>query len=95
MPDHHSQTGLGSAPLGRRSTLSRITVPSMIGSSELWVSQAARRVSRGWSRSKAVATAVPYRSVSVTVRMSGSPQVSGWPKTNSPPCLGGRPPFGS
>ncbi len=27
----------------------------------------------------------------VTVSVSGMPQVSGWPKTNSPPCPGGRP----
>ncbi|MFE0683836.1 hypothetical protein ACFW17_23890 [Streptomyces sp. NPDC058961] len=41
VPDHHSQTGSGSAPWSRRSALSRITVPSMIGSVSGCVSQAA------------------------------------------------------
>lgn len=53
---------------------------------------AARRVSRGWSRSHACAVAVPYRLVLVWVTAVPSPQVAGSPKTNSPPCLDGRPP---
>ncbi|MCW2884773.1 MAG: hypothetical protein JWL58_1635 [Streptosporangiaceae bacterium] len=41
VPDHQSQTGLGSPPPGRWSTCSRITVPSMMGSSPWCSSQAA------------------------------------------------------
>jgi hypothetical protein len=32
VPDHHSQTGIFTPPLGSFSTDRRITVPSMIGS---------------------------------------------------------------
>lgn len=94
VPDHHSQTGLFTPPLGSFATVNRITVPSMIGNGPTWSSHAARRVSRGRSRSQACAVAVPYRSVLVTVTAVASPHVTGSPKTNSPPCLGGRPPCG-
>lgn len=53
--------------------------------------QAARRVILGCSRSQACAVAVPYKRVWVLVRIWGTPQVAGSAKTNSPPCLGGRP----
>ncbi|GHC75494.1 hypothetical protein GCM10010507_63410 [Streptomyces cinnamoneus] len=32
VPDHHSQTGLFTPPLGSLSTVKRMTVPSMMGS---------------------------------------------------------------
>ncbi len=54
-----------------------------------------RRVSRGCSRSHACAVAFPWSRVSVVVTACSVPQVVGSPKTNSPPCLGGRPPLGS
>ncbi|GAA3709339.1 hypothetical protein GCM10022224_088610 [Nonomuraea antimicrobica] len=52
--DHHSHTGFGIAPLGRRSTSKRITVSSITGSSAS-SAQATRRVNRGCSRSHATA----------------------------------------
>ncbi|CAM5655322.1 hypothetical protein SHIRM173S_07648 [Streptomyces hirsutus] len=58
--EHHSQTGFGLRPPGRRSTLRRINVPCRMGSSSLaWFSQGPRWVSRGCIRSQAVAVAVP------------------------------------
>lgn len=59
VPDHYSHTGLGVAPLGRRSTFRRITVPSITGSAPSWAVQAERWVSLGWSRSQARAAATP------------------------------------
>ncbi|QFZ24259.1 SDR family oxidoreductase [Saccharothrix syringae] len=59
--EHHNQTGLFTPPLGSRSTVSRMTVPSMIGSGAVWSIQAARRVRRGCSRFHACAVAVPTR----------------------------------
>ena len=55
----HNQTGFGARSPGRCSTCSPIRVPSMTGSSPSWSSQQARRVSRGWTGSQLVATAVP------------------------------------
>ncbi|AEY86856.1 hypothetical protein SHJG_1580 [Streptomyces hygroscopicus subsp. jinggangensis 5008] len=56
---HHSQTGLLTPPLGSFSTTRRMTVPSLRGRGPSWSSQAARRVSRGYSRSHARAVAFP------------------------------------
>lgn len=92
--EDHSHSGSGSPPPGSRSTSRRINVPSMMGSSPSLSIQAERVVSRGWMRSQAIARAVPYRSVTCTVAVFGSPQVSGLAKRNSLPCLGGRPPWG-
>ena len=57
--EHHSHTGLAWPPLGRRSTVSLMRVPSMIGSGPWCPVQAARLVRRGWSRFQACAVAVP------------------------------------
>ena len=48
-------------------------------------------MSRGWTRSHAAATAMPYREVTVLVVMSGSGHASGWDSASSRPCLRGRP----
>src|SRR5260370_168186 len=76
---------------GRRPAYSGIGLPSMTGSSPWWSSQAARRASCWCSRGQAVAAAVPYRDVSVTVVTAGSGQVAGSPRTSLAPCRGGRP----
>jgi hypothetical protein len=47
--EDHSHNGFGSRSPGRRSTWSRIRVPSMTGSAPSWASQQPRWVSRGWS----------------------------------------------
>lgn len=72
----------------------RMPEPAMIGSGPSWSSHAARRVSRGCSRSHARAIALPWSRVSVVVTACSVPQVAGSPKTNPPPCFGGRPPSG-
>ncbi len=59
VPDHHSQTGLGVAPLGRWSMSRRITVPSMMGRVPSAAAQEERWVSLGCSRSQERASAVP------------------------------------
>jgi hypothetical protein len=59
VPDHHSQIGLFTPPLGNFATTRRMTVPSMMGSGPSWFIQAARRVSLGWSLSHACAVAFP------------------------------------
>ena len=48
----------------------------MTGSRPSWSSQPARRASRWCSRPQAVAVAVPYRAVSVTVVAAGPGQVA-------------------
>ncbi|CAL9463356.1 hypothetical protein SUDANB146_03828 [Streptomyces sp. enrichment culture] len=90
-PGHHSHTGSGVAPLGRCPARGRITVPPITGRAPGSAVQAERWVSRGWSRSQARAVAVPWRRAAVTVCVPEVPRVSGSPKTDSPPCRGGRP----
>ena len=48
--------------------------------------------SRWCSRPQAMAVAVPYRAVSVTVAATGAGQVFGSASLNAAPCRGGRPP---
>lgn len=57
--DGHSHTGFASPSLGQCSTVRRMTVPSMIGKGPACSVQAARRVSRGCSRSHSWTVAVP------------------------------------
>lgn len=59
VPDHHSHTGLCTPPLGSFSTTRRTMAPSMMGSGPSWLSQTARRVSRGCSVSHACAVVLP------------------------------------
>jgi hypothetical protein len=56
---HHRQIGFGSPPCGRWSTVTRTTVPLMIGSSSAWLCQALFRVSRRCGRSKDCAIVGP------------------------------------
>lgn len=56
--DHQSQTGLAVPPEGSRSTVSRTTVPSMIGSVPVWLVQAVRWVNRGCNACQARTVAV-------------------------------------
>ena len=55
----HSHSGFGVPVPGSRSTWSRITVPSMIGSGQSWSAQAPVWVSLGCNRSQERACAVP------------------------------------
>jgi len=59
VPDHHSQTGFGVAPLGRWSMSRRMTVPSTMGRVPSAEAQDERWVSLGWSRFQERAVAVP------------------------------------
>jgi hypothetical protein len=61
VPDHHSQTGFGVAPLGRWSMSRRISVPSTMGRVPSAAAQEERWVSLGCRRSQERALAVPQR----------------------------------
>src|SRR5258706_200557 len=63
----------------------------MTGSSPSWSAQAPRPVSLGCSRFQELATAVPYRVVSVVVVTAGRGQVLSSASLNSSPCRDGRP----
>lgn len=63
----------------------------MTGSGPSWSGQAARWVSRGWTRSQAAAMAIPYRDVTVLVVTCGAGHAAGSDSASSPPCLRGRP----
>jgi len=66
-------------------------VPSTTGSSPSWPSQPARLVSRWCSRPHALARAVPYRVVWVSVVTAGAGQVWGSASLSAAPCRSGRP----
>ena len=59
VPDHHSQTGFGVAPLGRWPMSRRMTVPLMIERVPSAAAQEERWVSLGCSQSREQALAVP------------------------------------
>ena len=74
--DDHSHSGSGLRSPGRWPTASRIKVPSTTGSSPSWPSHPARRASCWCSLPQAMAAAVPYLLVSVTVVTAGAGQVA-------------------
>ena len=89
--DDHSHSGSGLRSPGRRSTCSRMRVPSMTGSSPSWFSHPARLASRWCSRPQAMAAAEPYRVVWVRAVTAGAGQGCFPASRNAAPCRTGRP----